>query len=387
MTVTRFSQFLAILAITLLATSCVSPTSAPPTLAPISPTTAPTQTPTAEAQLTSQIDDFITALAKQDRFSGSILVAKEGQVLISKGYGMANLELDVPNTPQTKFRIGSITKQFTAMAILQLQQQGKLNVQDPICQYIRDCPQAWQPITIHHLLTHTSGIKDYTSFPNFSDFGKQSMSPIELIELFRDLPLEFTPGESWNYSNSGYILLGYIIEAVSGEPYGIFLLKNIFIPLQMEDTGYDNNHTILKNRADGYFSSTANADYFDQSVAYAAGGLYSTVEDLFRWDQALYTDVLIPQALRVEMFTPFSPIPVSPSDAIPDGDISYGYGWRIGTQLGHPWTFHTGTGYGFHNLINRYPDDKVFIVLLGNRESAVLGDISREIAQMVFGEK
>lgn len=395
MSATKFSPFLVVLTIILMVVGCASPTSAPPAIKQTTlPSAVPTSTQTVEAQLASEIDNYLTTLAKQDQLSGSILVAVDGKVLLSKGYGMANLELDVPNTPQTKFQLGSLTKQFTAMAILQLQQQGKLNVHDPICQYIRYtmvCPEAWQSITIHHLLTHTSGIKDYTAFSNFSEFGKQSMKPLELSKLFRDLPLNFTPGERWDYSNSGYVLLGHIIEWVSDESYGIFLLKNIFQPLQMADTGYGNNSTILKDRADGYFSSAARADYFDPSVAYAAGGLYSTVKDLFLWDQALSTDKLIPRTLRDQMFTSFSPIPSDsdiftymPADVT---DVGYGYGWVIGKQSNHLWVWHSGHYSGFSNMISRYPDDKVTIILLTNREATGLGDIASEIARMIFREK
>lgn len=385
MTTTKFSPFLAILTITLMVTGCVSPTSAPTATAPITPTataiptTAPTLTQTTETQLASQLDDYLTTLVEQDRFSGSILVVREGKALISKGYGMANLELDVPNTPQTKFRLASVTKQFTAMAILQLQQQGKLNVQDPICKYIRNCPEAWQPITIHHLLTHTSGIHDYFDTPDVEDFEKKSVSPIQIIDRFRDLPLDFVPGESIYYSNSGYVLLGYIIEQVSGQPYASFLENNIFEPLQMADTGYDNNRMVIKNRASGYSSQYVNAEYIDVSVLYAAAGLYSTVEDLFRWDQALYTDTLISKPLRDEMFTPFA--------SIPGAELSYGYGWVIGKQFNHHGVAGWGGMEGVRTAIDRYPDDQVTIIVLSNREDTSVGDITSEMARMIFGEK
>lgn len=386
---TKFAPLLALLTITLLLAGCT-----PQTIEPITqttsaiPTSAPTPTLTAEAQLASQIDDFMTALVEQDRFSGSILVAKDGKVLTSQGYGMANLELDVPNTPQTKFLLASITKQFTAMAIMQLQQQDKLNVQDPICQYIWDCPEAWKPVTIHHLLTHTSGIPDYVDSVTV-DVQKHSLSPTELMNLIPK-SAKFTPGERFHYNNSNYVVLGYIIEQVSGQPYALFLQKNIFEPLQMTDTGYDNASAIIKNRADGYMSSTANAEYFDPSVAYAAGGLYSTVEDLFLWDQALYTDRLIPQTIRDQMFTPFAPITsLSSLYAAVSAhmtDASYGYGWIIGKQFNHQLISHRGTITGFRGMINRYPDDKVVIIVLSNRESTAVGDIAQEIAKMIFGE-
>ena len=203
---TTFSQYLVILTIMMLVSGCVSPTQVLPittSVAPTSttpPTTAPTRTKTVEAQLVAEIDEFMTTLVEQNEFSGSLLVARDGEVLICKGYGMANFELEVPNTPQTKFRLGSITKQFTAMAVLQLQQQGKLDVQDPICQYIQDCPEAWRPITIHHLLTHSSGIRNFTVSSSYAEFKKQSTTPINTVDQFRNLPLDFVPGERWRYS-------------------------------------------------------------------------------------------------------------------------------------------------------------------------------------------
>ena len=195
----------------------------------------------------AKFDEYLNALAGQQRFAGSVLVARDGKVIFSKGYGLANVELDVPNTPQTKFRLGSITKQFTATAILLLQERGKLSVGDPICKYIDTCPAAWSEVTIHHLLSHTGGIPNFTSFP---DYVPKMMMPVttqEMIARFKDKPLDFKPGEKWSYSNSGYFLLGAIIEKASGESYESFLQKNIFDPLKMTNTGYDHFDTILKS--------------------------------------------------------------------------------------------------------------------------------------------
>ena len=193
---------------------------------------------------------------ERDSFSGTVLIARAGQVVFCKGYGMANLELDVPCKPDTKFRLGSITKQFTAMAILILQERGKLNVADHIKKYMPDVPNAWNEITIHQLLTHTSGIPNCTSFPDFLKTLPNRVTLTELIARFKDKPLEFKPGEKFNYSNSGYILLGQIIESVSGKSYASFLKEAIFDPLQMNDSGYDNAAQILKHRASGYTMRT-----------------------------------------------------------------------------------------------------------------------------------
>src|SRR5579884_3801699 len=196
--------------------------------------TAAVPTPTARPfPNAAQLDTYLTHLAKDGVLSGAVLVAQNG-MLFSKGYSLADKDARIPNTPQTRFRIGSITKQFTAMAILILQQDGKLHVQDRICLYIPNCPQDWQPITIEQLLTHTSGIPDYTNFPDFVATWTQPTTPEQLIARFENMPLEFSPGSVFRYSSSGYILLGYIIERVTGESYATFLQQNIFDPLKMK---------------------------------------------------------------------------------------------------------------------------------------------------------
>ncbi len=365
-----------LLFIVLLAAGCASPALPCTTPEPVYPANAIIPTLSAEGQLAAQIDAALTGIAGKDLFSGAVLVAKDGRMLLSKGYGMANLELGVPNTPQTKFRLGSLTKQFTAMAILLLQQQGKLNVKDPICNYIQDCPAAWQPVSLRHLLTMSSGIHDFTSVPDYAELKKQTLSPAQLIDLFRALPLDFTAGEGFTYSNSNYILLGSIIEKASGLSYAHFLHENIFAPLQMSDTDYDDNRSVIRQRAAGYSSATITADYIDMSVPYAAGGLYSTVEDLFRWDQALYTDKLIPQSLRDEMF--------APSVQVQHSYMSYGYGWLIGKQFDLPWIFHSGGIDCFVTEIHRFGDNQGTIILLSNRETTDLGSITEIIAEMIF---
>lgn len=390
MSPTKRFPFLALPIAVLIVSGCVSAAPPVPDTLPVTPTSttlptaSPGSSPTTQTQLPVKIDEFMTGLVEHDRFSGALLVAQGGKVLLSKGYGMANRELGMPNTPQTKFRVGSITKQFTALAILHLEQQGKLNVQDPICRYIPDCPKAWQPITIHHLLTHTSGIPNFTEFAGYQEFKKQLTSPVEIINLFRDQPLDFVPGEGWNYSNSGYIVLGYIIERVSGRSYAVFLQHNIFEPLRMVDTGYDDNRATITQRAIGYATATINADYIDMSVPYAAGGLYSTVQDLFLWDRALYPNSLIPISLQNEMFTPFVTIPVIGREGLSNAGASYAYGWRIGKKFNRLWIAHGGGIDGFSAKLDRYPDDNVTIILLSNLENAMVGDYAVDIARMIF---
>jgi len=220
-------------------------------------------------------------------------VARDGSPIVSKSYGMTNYELNVLNTPQSVFRIASITKQFTATSIMILEERGKLNVNDPICKYLDNCPPAWQPITIRNLLTHTSGIRNYISLPVYLEKAADPrFSFAGFVDVFRNEPLQFAPGERFTYSNSGYFLLGLIIERASRKTYAEFVRDNIFKPLGMKNSGYDDSRTLVPNRAGGYIwtgRSFANAPYINMSVPFAAGALYSTTADLLLWDQALYT--------------------------------------------------------------------------------------------------
>lgn len=331
--------------------------------------------------LPTRIDRFMQGLRPE--FSGSILVAQNGKILINQGYGLADRENDVPNTPQTKFAIGSITKSFTAMAIMILQERGQLTVQDSICKYLSDCPAAWEPITLHHLLTHTSGIHNYTDL-----YGKlkdnvnicQEYKPEEVIAFFKDLPLDFNPGSKFSYSSSGYFLLGVVIEKVSGDRYESFIQKNIFQPLGMTESGYDRSITIVKHRASGYSNPFANTYCWDISLKYSAGGLYSTTGDLYKWDQALYTDQLVSKDTLNTIFTSY--ISTDASNA-----VGYGYGWLISEQSGHRVIEHSGSVNGFESQLARYPDDHVTIIILSNMNGARPTMVSSELATLVFGEK
>jgi CubicO group peptidase (beta-lactamase class C family) len=320
------------------------------------------------------IDEYFNACVKMEKFSGAVLIAKDGEILVNKGYGLANREHDVPNTPQTKFRLGSMTKQFTAAAIMQLQEQGKLNVEDSIDTYIPDYPNG-DRITLHHLLTHTSGIPNLTDFP---EHRKTIMipSPVEKTILrFKDKSLEFTPGEQFKYSNSGYLLLGYVIEKVSGKTYEDYLEENIFHPLNMENSGYDHHSTILKNRATGYHltkDGLIHAPYVAMSMPHAGGALYSTVEDLFLWDRALYTENILKKSSLENMFTPFKG--------------NYGYGWRIDSIFGHKRIHHGGSILGFQTHIARYVGDNTLVVFLCNQRPINTKKISEDLAAIVFGE-
>jgi CubicO group peptidase (beta-lactamase class C family) len=327
---------------------------------------------------TPKFDEYLTALSGQGRFTGSVLVARDGKVIFTRGYGLANVEFDVANTPQTKFRLGSITKQFTAAAILLLQERGKLSVQDPVCKYVENCPAAWSEVTIHHLLSHTGGLPNFTNFP---DYQPKMMMPVtlpEMIARFKDKPLDFKPGEKWNYSNSGYFLLGFIIEKAAGESYESFLQKNIFDPLKLTNTGYDHHDTIMKKRATGYSlvkGKMVNSAYLDMTQPYSAGSLYSTVEDLFLWNEALHSDKLLSAKARELMMTPVK--------------NNYAYGLGIQEKSGHKIVNHGGGINGFSTFIARFPAEKVTVVVLRNADygSPGPGQITSDLAAIVFGEK
>jgi len=322
------------------------------------------------------VDAYLRALSRQGGFSGTALVAREGKVLLSKGYGPAHREWDIPNTPRTKFRIGSITKQFTAAAILLLQERGKLSARDPIGNYLVDCPEAWKEVTIHHLLSHTSGIPD-RALP--LDLPPAPFPPTAdgLAARYANTPLLFPPGEQWAYSNAGYVLLGYLIEKVSGQSYARFLRENIFTPLKMEDTGYDDGRQPVPRRAAGYACNgitVVNAPYTDVNAAHAAGALYSTAEDLYRWEQSLFGGKLL------------SPASLRAMSAVVAG--GYGYGLFIGQRFDRRVISHEGRTSGFAGYLGYYPDDRVMIVLLLNYDIglAALDKLDRDIAAICFGE-
>jgi len=331
----------------------------------------------AAQDVASQIEEYVSSLVKAGKFSGSVLAARDGKVLLSKGYGMANLELDVPNTPQTKFRLGSITKQFVTAAILQLEEKGKLSVADPVCKYVPDCPAAWGKITIHHLMSHTSGIPNFTSFPDYPKTWMLPSRPEQTLLRFTDKPLDFEPGTKWSYSNSGYILLGYILEKASGMRYEDYLRKNVLDPAGMADSGHDTHEEILKNRATGYSRGSGekwvNSAYHDMSIPIGGGDLYSTVEDMYKWDQALTPGrVLSGESLR-RALTPVK--------------NRYGYGWGIDKQYGRPRYSHGGGINGFSTFFARFPEEKAVVVVLGNTDFGATGDVAAAVTRSLFGAK
>ena len=332
---------------------------------------------------TKKINDYLNKLDAAGNVTASILVARGNTILLSKGYGLADEDQHLPNTPQTRFRIGSNTKQFTAMAILMLQDRGKLHVHDLLCHYITACPAALQAITLEELLTHTSGIPNYTDFSDFPSVIGTSVSVIDLISRFKGRSLEFTPGSQWSYSNSGYILLGYIIEQLSGEPYANFLSQNIFAPLHMQNTGYDSNSPPLPTHATGYLSPNIKPVFLDMSEFYAAGALYSTVEDMLLWDQALMHGTLVSQAALADMFRVHIPCP-SGGCALPT-DLGYGYGWFLAEQSGYRYNYHWGRIDGFRSSNGFYPQAQVSVIVLSNLETTDTWGISTDLGALVLG--
>ena len=330
-----------------------------------------------------QIDALLSAYNQKRQFNGSALVAEKGNVILKKGYGMANMEWQIPNTPDTKFRLGSITKQFTSMVIMQLASEGKISLDQKITTYLPDYRKdTGDKITVRNLLSHTSGIPSYTSLPGF--FENQSRDPYavaDFVKKYTSGDLEFEPGSKFSYDNSGYFLLGAIIERVTGKTYEDALRERIFDPLGMRDSGYDRSARVIPKRAAGYVLATngyENAPYLDMSIPYAAGSLYSTVEDLYKWDRALYTDKLLPANLKKTMFTPVL--------------HDYAFGWSISTmklddgKTEVPTIGHGGGINGFNTVIIRMPETRDLVVLLDNTSRGdKLDDVAHGVVDILHG--
>ena len=327
----------------------------------------------------SKIDELISTYSENGKFNGAVLVSEESEVIYKKGFGMANMEWDIPNQTGTKFRIASITKQFTATLVLQLVSENKLDLHVPISRYLPDYPKNNADIiTIHHLLTHTSGIPEFDDFVTYRDIERDRYRPEELMSIFAEGELQFTPGTEFAYTNPGYVVLGAIIEKVTGKSYALNLQEKIFTPLKMNNSGYDYNYTVLKNRASGYSNKYlrneyVNANYVDMSIPYAAGSIYATVEDLYLWDQALYSEKLLPANYRDLLFGKY----ISAYNG-----QHYGYGWiiggmQIGTTSDRVETIgHSGGINGFRTLIIRIPSSKSSIILLNNMEKTALYEMA-----------
>jgi CubicO group peptidase (beta-lactamase class C family) len=300
-------------------------------------------------------------------FMGSVLVAKDGKAVFSKSYGMADLEWSVPNSPTTRFNIASMTKQFTAASILLLEDRGKLKTDDLVKKYFPDAPASWDKITIYHLLTHTSGIAD--------DAAKYEPGLPEKLVFNNDKPLNFQPGERWSYTNLGYIVLGYLLERISGQTYEEFVQANVFKPLGMNDSGLMSFVTIIPRRASGYWPGSnglENAERPDPRIGFSAGSLYSTTQDLLRWEEGLFGGKLLSPASLRKMTTPFK------SD--------YACGLHVNRADGHLKIEHDGNNIGFNSDMAYYPEDRLAVIVLANLNGTVTGEMTKALAAVAHLE-
>jgi CubicO group peptidase (beta-lactamase class C family) len=331
--------------------------------------------------MSAEFDKLLSAQYKTGGTGCAALVAINGKITYKKAFGMANLELNVPMQPDMVFRIGSITKQFTAIAILQLMEQGKLSLQDDITKYIPDYPTQAYKITIENLLTHTSGIKSYTNVPEFMKYIMDDLKPEEVIDKFKNLPMEFAPGTKWNYNNSGFFLLGYIIEKVSGMKYQDYIEQNLFKPAGMTNSLYGSNRKIIKNRAYPYQpdgDSTVNADYMSMLLPYSAGSLMSTVEDLYKWNRALISDKLVKKENLEKAWTEYK---------LSDGKgTHYGYGWFLNQVQGSQSIEHGGGINGYLTFGIYLPAEDVFVAVFSNNTAKGPDAVSTRMAAIAIGK-
>ena len=321
------------------------------------------------------METIVRSHVDDKRFTGAVLVARDGNVLLSKGYGQANLEWQIPNTPATKFRLGSLTKQFTAAAVLLLEERGKLKTDDLVKVHMPDAPAAWGAITIFHLLTHTSGIPNFTALPEYRQMQPFETPVVDIVARTRDKPLEFVPGERMNYSNSGYVLLGYLIEKISGQSYAQFVTENLFKPLGMIDSGYDSNAAVIARRANGYTPSPngpVNAGFIHMSIPHAAGALYSTAEDLLRWEQGLFGHKILSAGSVQKMTTPFK--------------NGYALGLVVQTVDGRRSISHNGAIEGFNTSMAYYPESKIVVLALANLNGPAVDQITVQLGKSAHGE-
>ncbi len=331
--------------------------------------------------LEKEIDNVISSIYSSEEPGISILVAKDGKPIYRKAFGKANLELDVPMTTQNVFEIGSITKQFTAVAILMLQEQGKLSTEDEITKYIPDYPVNDKKITIHHLLNHTSGIKSYTGMDSFRKLARTDMTPKELIDVFKNEPMDFDPGEEFRYNNSGYILLGYIIEVITGDTYENFIENNIFKTIGMNSSYYGSNAELIKNRASGYKlegDKFLNADYLSMTLPYAAGSLMSTVDDLLKWQNAVSANAFIKRESLEKA--------INGSTLNNGKKINYGYGWGKTMIQGATGYSHGGGIFGYTTNGIFLEDENLYVIGLTNCNCKNVSETTMKVAALAIGK-
>lgn len=321
-------------------------------------------------------DSLSNTIFPKDGPGGTVLVSKAGQILYNKAYGKADLELNVAMNTDHVFRLGSLTKQFTAVCILKLAEEGKLTLNDELTKFIPDYPLNGKKITIANLLTHTSGIKNYTGLPAFNEkLKRQDLSPQELIDLFKDQPLDFEPGSNNQYSNSGYILLGYIIEKISGKTFGEYVRENIFVPLEMTHSYYDDHARVISDRIPGYRKRNnryENSEFLSMTLPYAAGSLMSTTGDLLKWYTGLANGKVISKVNLEQAHT---------SWRLASGkETGYGFGWEIGNIQGSKAVKHNGVVNGFFTDVIYLPVEKIFVSILSNYEN--VGDLDIPAAKL-----
>jgi len=343
------------------------------------------QTPNTVAEadeLVETIDAIVvSALEEGPTAAISVAVAQGPEIRIAKGYGYADLENEVPATAETVYRLGSVTKQFTSVALMRLVEAGEVDLDDEIIRFLPDFPTQGHTVRIHHLLNHTSGIKSYTGLgEEFWDRSRLDLSHEDLVEMIADEPFDFAPGTGYSYNNSGYYLLGMILETVTGESYADHLRETIFEPLGLEHTSYCHNEPIIKHRASGYArhdGGLVNAQILSMTSPFSAGALCSTVLDLVGWQRALNSDRLVTAASYERMTTP---------ELLADGTpLTYGFGLSVGGIDGHPKISHGGGINGFNTTLAYYPEDDVTIVVLANTEGANPNRVERLIARAVLG--
>lgn len=330
--------------------------------------------------LEQEIDAILNEQYEHEGPGATALIYKNGEVIYRKGFGYANLELGVKMQPEHVFEIGSITKQFTAIAILMLEEQGKLKVDDEITKFIPDYPTNGKTITIHHLLNHTSGIKSYTAMESFRDKARVDLTPSELIDVFKNEPMDFDPGEQYRYNNSGYVILGYIIEVITGAPYEEFVQNNFFDKLGMKNSHYGSHSKIIKNRAYGYQDKGGyvNADYLSMTLPYAAGSLMSNIDDLLIWQKALNTHQLISKSTYDRAIN---------GSTLNNGEkIGYGYGLGAGTIQGSKSISHGGGIFGYTTQGIYLPEEDVFVSVLTNCDCNSPGNYANKIAAIAIGK-
>ncbi len=326
--------------------------------------------------IVSSVDSLLYEKFPSNAPGATFLISKNGNIIYKKAFGLANLELNAQMHTENVFEIGSMTKQFTAMAILMLIERGELNLDDEITRFIPDYPTNGNKITIHHLLTHTSGIKNYTSIKELIAISKQDLTPKELIDFFKNEPVDFSPGEKFSYNNSGYVLLGYIIEKISGQPYANFIEEQIFKKLQMSASQYASQSEVVQNRASGYHNKNGyvNSRKVSYTLPYASGALMSTIGDMFKWQNAIKNNTLISEKLKKLAFT---------NHTLNNGEnINYGYGWHIKSLNGMLSYEHGGSIFGFKSMGVYLPNHDIYVIGLTNCGCNSPTKITRKIAEI-----